>query len=769
MRALCFVVLLGGCGFTAPPSTGTVLCAKDGDCAPERCDLEHHVCLHGAAAAAPKILGVSFDPKFAHTGSATLSIATDVALDESKPPVVTFAPDSETLALAAAPAPPGTNGAVFLVDVDTVAEGTYALASVSVTDRSGNVASKDVSDVSLVVDKTAPIILNFALVAPPPGDVYADVGPAPSVEASFLANEPIAGAHLTLGANVGDGCVALAGSLDFRCHVDVTSDLGDGPAAVVLHAVDNAGNEGTASLPIVIDTQPPAIVADSVSVDIETGAIPTTVARSNSVVTVTFVTDENLGAAPTLVLDVDGDERALTLTAQAGRRYTFVRGGGDVVPAGSYPLVASVVDVFGHAASALTLPLPAPFTAGVPFDDGAGTVCPPPDPGGCVDADGDGFADPASCASGDDFDDGDATSFPGALEIPGDGKDNNGAGGDVPADEASGVFVDSEAGNDGNDGSRAHPVKTLDGALARATASLVYFLAARATPYSSSAAVTGVLGVLGGRDPQTWAATGTRSVVASDVELIDIVVDVETNGRIFSPRIVVGSRAGTLETAGGTAMVAVDTTADVLQLDSVDTVRAIRGDFGSVVAFNGNATLTFDATRVDSGIVFDQQGSIVLVNTTVNGGVTVGCCTGTIGLFHARLTGTNALGLAETTGGGSIVAVDTVFVLNGGSPAVNADSVVVVGDVIERNPGGELAIDDSGHDVNDATAFTSCSFGGCSASTGNIVEDSFDDSVLKDHGVDATTFGAPASIAVDSIGHCRYVDGKPDIGPVELP
>ncbi|MGH2713539.1 MAG: hypothetical protein ACRDM7_06565, partial [Thermoleophilaceae bacterium] len=120
---------------------------------------------------------------------------------------------------------------------------------------------------------------------------------------------------------------------------------------------------------------------------------------------------------------------------------------------------------------------------------------PPPGPPTPTDADGDGAVDAQDCAPAD------PKIFPGAADLPDlSFVDSNCDG--IDGTETSAVFV-SPLGQDTNPGTKAAPMRSLQGAVARA-AEMGKQVYAAAGAYDRAELATGV-GVFGGYDPQTWA------------------------------------------------------------------------------------------------------------------------------------------------------------------------------------------------------------------------------------------------------------------------
>lgn len=94
-----------------------------------------------------------------------------------------------------------------------------------------------------------------------------------------------------------------------------------------------------------------------------------------------------------------------------------------------------------------------------------------------LDADGDGYA--AVAHGGDDCDDADYLTHPGATEIPDDGKANDCVGDDLVANDGVGLYVDiSDPGCAGGDGNKSSPFCEIQEAVGVAANGDVIFVAA---------------------------------------------------------------------------------------------------------------------------------------------------------------------------------------------------------------------------------------------------------------------------------------------------
>lgn len=761
VASLCIAPL--GCLFGGDlPDEARVLCAADADCtAATVCDLAQHLCVPRGTDLRPlAVAAASFVPAFARAGVVELHLRADRDIPADSPPEVVF-PAGRSLPLS----PPQLSGkeAVFFIDVDELAEGLYPVAAVKTTNEAGASATTDLSGVALVVDRTPPVLRNAALLDPPPGAVYADLPPVDTIVAGAIPSEPVVAASLRVGG-LASGVEDCTFDGLVRCSLALPGGaLTDGLITVELRAIDDAGNEGTASLQARVDTAPPIVVEDSVTVEIETVGRPTAVARSGSVVVIRLVTDEALGADPVLSFDVDGALVPFALLERTGRRASFIFDGNApgqaVVLPGTYALRVSLVDAFGHAVDAAPLRLPVPYADGIPFE--AGDVCPTPPGISCPDLDGDGFV--ASSCGGPDGNDADSTSFPGMVEIPGDGVDNDLVGGDALIDERTGVFVDSEAGDDANAGTRAAPLRTLDAAVPLAQ---TIFLAERATPYELAIAVADA-DLIGGLDPVSWIPTGGKSRVGN-VQAPRLAVGLEVTALIAGDTTVVRSAVAGMHAP--TVATIIDSSVSAVTTDANATIDAIGARLESIVQTAGTG-VTIRLRQSRTGLISVRRLSrLVAVNSVIGGASCHEFCL-QLSLFHSVSTGPVTFPLRDDAKAdlvGAVLVSPTAPVAAFTTTATT--SIRVLGTNLFADATGPLlTVDGVGKSLDEVNA---CAFAACFEAGGNLSVPVPADGVvpagspLRDVSVPLSPF-TPAAVVRDIDGDCRYADGASDVGADE--
>lgn len=767
LLALLLPSVTASCAFfdDVPPGA-SILCRSDADCPTgTSCNGRHECAGDGPA---PTIQEAFFEPTVTNGGVAVLVIRTDLPLTDEAPRLL-WAPGSPELPMTFE-ATSATEHRL-LVAVDDVEDGTYTVASVEAIGVDGQSSARTVH-ASLTVDRQAPVLRNARILHPPADGIWADRAPFDVVTVAFSPNEPLAvgGAILRLGGltSTGDACAtgeSAAGEV--VCSSSVVG-LPDGPVAPTVVARDEAGNESQISLEnIVVDAAPPGIVPGSIDVVIRAGSREVDEAGPGTSVSVSFLTTEELGPPPQVTLDVLGV--AFVVQSAASRSVSVMLPAGTVVPEGSYRLRADLVDRFDHAA-AIEIPLPNPYTNGIPFVP-QGTVCPPPPGQLCIDGDGDGFPAVGNCPEGVDADDLDFLTRPAAIERPGDGVDNSQGGGDLPIDEAVGVFADSEAGDDAAAGTRAAPQRTLGAAVQRALASRrgYVFLAARSTAYDvGNGGVT--THVVGGLSPLTWERTTATSalgapVVVSGNKILDhISSDFEVN--LGSGLLVDSAVASSVN-----GVLVRSSTGSARGGDLVESAAAsmfVSDSGGTVHQVKLLRSLVFGAVELM------RRTGITVVDSAIQGGLVTSDGAEFVVLHHAVVRSSTS---AVNGSFGSVTAIASILSAGGAEAAITVgpntslrlvgnDLVTAGADVVDIASGPSYTSDD----------LSSCLDTVCTEVVGNVaVDPAFISlahvaatSAVRHASVNATEHGAPTSVALDIDFDCRYVDSGPDIGADEI-
>lgn len=415
----------------------------------------------GVDAAPPRLVVSAFVP----AALSRFDRASTLALTTSEPvaePVITI--DGVRLVAANDDDAPSTSWTFTVADVELLPEGVHTVERVDLVDVVGNAGVAFFAAggaPALVVDRTAPTValtLAATRLGPvPPHDVSDIVVDVDSV--AVLGPEVEVRAEVEVDVFIDDVAVVCA---DTTCVVEAGA-LPEGVHTVVARAGDAVGNVGAAFASFIVDATPPAI-SPSTEVTLRSPpgvpvAAPTT-ALVGSTVRVNLVATEAV-ADPTrlrarFALTGSSSEVLLTREADSGEFVGVVGVGIDV---GVYDLVVDGLndDVGNVGSDALAGAL-----------EVVGAVPTPCDVSFCADFDGDGVDGfSASCPAGLDCVDTNPHVWPGAPEIPGDGFGNACGTDDDVVDEAAGVFV-SVDGDDGNDGSRAAPLRTITAGVARA-------------------------------------------------------------------------------------------------------------------------------------------------------------------------------------------------------------------------------------------------------------------------------------------------------------
>ena len=471
----------------------------------------------------PRVASLSLDPPFATDGVAVrLALEFDEAVSSVSPQLIFAGGVQDPGFGLEQESTPSIRTFLLVVDA-AVPSGAYRITSVRAADKEGNEATTDLDDLVLVVDRTAPVLRSAGV--DPPGTVFTDVpGVNDTVRVIVDADEPLDTLNLALGLLEFTCGLREDTALGYACEAafDVGA-LSDGQSSGVLLATDLAGNSASTVVEVVADTAAPAVFAGTLALELQPppgGAqLADGTATAGTRVALSFITTEAL-VDPAVTLDTGGLIE-MQLDSAVGRAYSF----STILPAlaDETPIAARshFVDAVGHTADvelgAFTF-VALPFSP-CTFEDDEGPQC--------TDFDDDGFIgrrmDCPDCCVADDCDDGDPLTYPGAPEIPGDGKANDCDGEDAPIDETMGVFVDSDLGSDiDGDGSREAPFLTYEYADDVALPAQYIFLAG-ATPQEN---VSIEHSVVGGLDPASgWTPTGARSVLLGADMLVTVGYD----------------------------------------------------------------------------------------------------------------------------------------------------------------------------------------------------------------------------------------------------
>jgi hypothetical protein len=245
-----------------------------------------------------------------------------------------------------------------------------------------------------------------------------------------------------------------------------------------------------------------------------------------------------------------------------------------------------------------------------------------------------------------------------------------------------------------------------------------------------------------------------------------------------APRLVLDRVRVTLTAPDGTASAA------AFPGGTVDEQRLVNVNFNFVASL-GN-TLVMHRCRGQAATVFGGASLWVTSSCFDDAGfsdaaIVCNDCSA-LHLFHTSVVNRTNLG-----GNAAIAAANASSVILGGAivqmlaagPAIRLDVVAgatIVGSDIVAASGPLLA---SGTDTrNSVTALHDCTWAGCALARDNTsVAPLFEagnacrlslTSPLADHGVNLAGLGAPASVAADFGGDCRYRDAAADVGPDEL-
>jgi hypothetical protein len=811
----------GACGFSEGlPRGATVLCTSTAQCpSGQQCDLAAHVCTApGTSARGPRVVSAKLTPASAGDGAVvTLAVDADAVVDVQTPahaPVLHFVDAASAPPFALATAQSSAHIELTTVVAAAEKEGFYTLASVDLCDANGHCASSLVDGVSFKIDRTKPEIEDLVVTAGTDG-VASDQPGTNNVSISFLTSEPIAPGNVK----------ALLGTLPLPCVASSVAEQGidctaaidaaavsagavvAGANPIVVTATDDAGNATTVSTQVEVDLDPPAVVAGSVRVSID-GRADAPFAAVGSTIEIELLVDEDLAADPVLKVGGGLGINFVKQPSSQQRFYVFDAHVGQVPVDGVYGIDATLVDRFGHSGTA-AVPLPPPYDAGIHFfavPQSPCTIPPRADGSTCTDFDGDGVFGPSPGCSPNpvDCDDNDPLTYPGALEIAGDAKDNACSGG---ADAAlDGIHVDAARGNDGNDGSAAAPVLSFAAALSLAQQKSVPRILLAEGQY----VVDETLGqidreIYGGLDPITWThsagAVSTLAAPSGDCGFSFIFVSSSVLRDLAFAASISVNQPSVLSDVDVNCTFAINApvTGDQLKSDPLNGIMLIHASAGGTRIFHSDLEVLgidapevfIDASALHQGVHLSAGAALTIINSAIfaaQNEPTVDCeqCASLLA-SQDNLIGEAGLDIVFVGGG----AASAISVLNTNIRAP-ADSIVfdlgdagfgtftnfrldqVGGVLVDRGAGVSINHDSAGYAELAACAWPGCvSSGGGADATIALSADGLhlDPTSLGvvNSGYDTTlTFGVPTAVAGDVDGNCRYADGQPDTGPQEL-
>ena len=316
----------------------------------------------------------------------------------------------------------------------------------------------------------------------------------------------------------------------------------------------------------------------------------------------------------------------------------------------------------------------------------------------CVDADGDGAwtgCDGWANHPGPDCDDTDPLIGPLMPEIPDDGRDNDCAGGDAVASEATGLFV-AKTGLDANPGTKAQPKLTIHAAAAAAKTAAKPHVYVAAGDYGE--AVNTEVSIFGGYQAGDWSvrdpATHTTSIISGGTYTVytqgtgRVTLDgLTTTNTSSTGRAVQAYYAPTVVTRCimNTALMGIESYGDLLVVSSTITGTAV--SFVGVNVHSGTRTTVARSTLTCPGVstgyrygvlAYDDNQLVVSRNTIQLAGSSDNTSTG-VYLSDVRNVARIEKNTIELTGGNS----------SRGIHVASGDNMLVVrGNVITNSPYG---------------------------------------------------------------------------------
>jgi hypothetical protein len=331
----------------------------------------------------------------------------------------------------------------------------------------------------------------------------------------YSLHRPFNNVEVTYDTDAGAIVTASFGAAAMTCGAGVCSlplaagNVSAGNAAIIVAARDDVGNTTERFVSVVVDRDAPRLLGHQVKLDAKlTNPLPRFLTAGQTGQVLVEIDEPVLSTAHAVVVS---STTSSTLDLALNNQRTTAAGTHELVfdvvvdrslDAGQYHVELAVTDNVGNDAQVVLTNV---FTVDQTADSDChgfgvdGSIA-------CSDADGDGLLAPLrGCAQPFDCNDNRADVFPLAVEIPGDGVDNDCLGdGDSPITDDNTVFV-SPTGAAAAAGTRADPLRSLAEAATRA--GFDKFIAMKAGAYVETVTSNVQRGLLGGLNDD-WQTGG---------------------------------------------------------------------------------------------------------------------------------------------------------------------------------------------------------------------------------------------------------------------
>lgn len=627
------------------------------------------------------------------------------------------------------------------------------------------------------------------------------LGGADTLEVRFLVDEPL------LLAPVVDAATATTDAIEAADGAWQASfpaaELAEGFVPVTVALVDSQANVAVAVLGIVeVDRTPPVLDPTSVTWEVlpPPGSAPVqpTALTLGSTAELSLAMDDPSAVVERVVArNANGDELALALREHVEQRWSFtllLEGG--AVP-GDYGVFATLVDELGNGVE-VEVPLPPP---GCRVDEVIGGVCLARHDDGsaaCTDLDADGaFGAGAGCDQATDCDDSRSLVHPGAVEVPGNGLDDDCDGYQPPLNADAGVFV-APTGRAGAAGTPDDPLADLGEAALRQGPIFVQrgTYALPGLPFTSS--------IFGGLD-EDWRPTATPSVVVGAGTGIALLVDVSATPLRLEGLHVQGPSCSVLSLHGSRielGRLRLETTGAVCGLDAfpsaigfeaehllaaqvsvaahyddapiagangvsgMGALTLVDSDFtltGGTRAVLGSTevTTTVVRSRIDVTLDFDgpafgveSQGPLVVVSSDVQVrslGAVAGLLATSLLVAQSTVRAPEAANLATCfVAQGALTALSNRFESTASGRGASGAELRLIANAFDEAM-ADCVVQDETQTCLDVDTLHQCAFAACIEAHDNVVATAG----VPAPGAAVLDDGAPSTLAMDADGDCR--------------